>query len=46
MKEKDIFELSAGNQKVFETVPLMMLNEKYRKELRLLVLKFLTDKNA
>jgi hypothetical protein len=40
-QERDLFELSSGNLKVLETIPKMMTNPHYRKELRRLVLEFI-----
>lgn len=39
----DEFKISGGNRRVLEMIPVMMLNAKYRKELRRLALHFLQE---
>ena len=43
MPHGNYFYVSNGNLKVLETIPKMMRTKKYKKELRLLTLKFLQE---
>lgn len=40
-RQENQFDISLGNLKVLETIPKMMKNEKWRNELRKLVLAYL-----
>lgn len=40
---KDYFEVSMGNIEVLRTIPIMMLQEKWRIEIRKLVLDYVTE---
>lgn len=42
-RKENQFDVSDGNIKVLETIPKMMANEKYRKELRKLTLNYIFD---
>lgn len=43
--KKDNYDISNGNLKVLETIPLMMKDNKFRRELRKLTLEFLLKNN-